>query len=485
MLLSRLENPVALDDGLRHFAMGQSIANQGIEAADWSRFFFAGYFSNHPIDPWFLSDVLYAPLASLGVFTALRIVSLSGVFLLLLSFLFAARKWKASPTVTCTCIALLLFFEPSFFYRLLVGRPYVWMTPLSVLVSVSVLWRQYWLLVVSLTIAFLLSHLFVFPLLLALVGVLWLLSLRDWKAVSWLCIAIATGLLLGFFLHPDGGAYVAYLVDVFLRVPFLTGLEFGTEMQSGFSMGFRVLVMLAVLALLHAGYFKSGMSIRQYHRTGLSFLLLVNLIFLLLFLRYSRSIDFLWPLLLLSFLVLLSERPEALTVAVDRLVPPSLRIHPVLPPLITLLLCASVFAGVQGALYSSDETRSLRTYQNALADLPAGSRVLNVDWHFFMPAVLVRPDLKYATGIDPSFTSLDNPNVQRLLTEIRTDAWRNEKTAVEARQWMSALLAEYPSDFLVFFQKRHADWTSFLAEELHLPVHAINETVIVFDVRGL
>ena len=116
-LLLKLQNPVSLDDGLRHFAMGRMISERGIASASWSTWLPQSYFGTHVVDPWFLSDVLLAPLSSLGVTAALKLLCLLSVTLLLCSFGYVAKLWKLQSGALAALFVLLVFFEPNFLYR--------------------------------------------------------------------------------------------------------------------------------------------------------------------------------------------------------------------------------------------------------------------------------------------------------------------------------------------------------------------------------
>lgn len=484
-LLARLENPVALDDGLRHFAMGRLMLEQGIGNAHWSQFFSQGYFAHHSLDPWFLSDIVFMKLVPLGSILALKIFTLLSVGFLLAVLLYALRAFRTPPVTAAIGVLLLMFFEPSFFYRLLVARPYELVTPFALLIPVAAIMKRPSLIALSIALSVLLSQVFLFPLFIACACVLWRLTLREWLPAAELFSWILLGVLLGFFFHPEPLSYATYVLRTFVRIPFIPGIQLGTEMQSGVLLGFRMFCITAVIALLHASLFRDGMTSRDYQQSGLSLLSFLAGFFLLLFLLWTRAIDFLWPILVLLLIRILSLKPGIFQETITHLLPSRFRIKPLILYLLFFMLVASVFAGVQGALYASDETRSLRPYADALSEIPAGSTILNVDWHFFMPAVLVRPDLKYATGIDPSYTYLDNPEALRLLAQLNTPEFRSSPTANGTREWLQQILSEYPSDYLVLLTSRHKEFVAVLKEQLGLKDVSKSEEVAVFDVRTI
>ncbi len=456
LLLLQLENPVSLDDGLRHFAMARLMTEQGIGTAEWSQFFSHGYFAHHSVDPWFLSNLAFIPLLSFGPVLALKLFALCSVFLLLISFLYACSVFRASPLVTAVGIGLLLFFDPSFFYRLLVARPYELVTPFAVIIIAAAISKRSFLIGIALTLCVLLSQIFIFPLLIALLAVAWRISLRDWREAGTLLFWISFGVLIGFWLHPDSLEYVLYMHDTFLRIPLLPGVRLGVEMQSGFVLGSRVVVVLGILTLLHVVLLKEGMTYRKYLQSGLFFLAALTGLFTVLFFFWARSIDFLWPILILLLVLSLSVSPGIFSRTIAAMLPrkfcPSLRIR----VFVLFLLLSSVFLAMAYTLTATDADRSLEVYAQALQNIPADSSMLTVDWHFFMPAVLVRPDLKYATGIDPSYTYLDNPRVLELLASLGTPKFKSSPTESDLREWLQNILALYPSDYLVLFRSKHA-----------------------------
>ena len=462
-----LKNPVALDDGLRHFAMGRLIVLQGIDAGQWSHFLFAGYFSTHRTDPWFLGDLLFVPLVRFGPVLALRIFALGSSALLLGVFLWACRLFRIPSVATALLLILLVAFEENFFYRLLLGRPFVLLTVLSVLLTIAILRRQPIIVAVALSAAVLLSHLFVFPLLIVAAGVLWRVSLREYKQASVLFFVAFVGMCVGVALHPAAGDYLQYFMTTFLRGPFLIGLDISKEMRSGLLFDLRSLFALAVIALLHVVLFQNGYSCARYHRSGLTFLAGIVLFFAVLFLLWMRSIDFLWPFTILFLIVLLHEEPTLIQETTKRLFPASRRLRIGVFSTLTVALCGSVYIHEARALITTDDRRSLQMYADALRDVSPGARILNVDWHFFPPAVAVRPDLRFATGIDPSFTFLVDPQASSLLLELLTPTFQSAPQPQDVRRWLRELRNTFPpADVLVLYRDRHAALVDVLSRNL-------------------
>ncbi|MSR67619.1 hypothetical protein EXS65_02230 [Candidatus Peribacteria bacterium] len=483
ILLFSLQNPVSLDDGLRHFAMARLMSEQGIAAADWSRFFSHGYFAHHTVDPWFLSNVAFIPFLPLGPILGLKLFALFLILLLLVVFLYACFVFRTPPIVSAVSVGLLLFFDPSFFYRLLLGRPYELITPLAVLIIIAAISKRPFLIGLSLMLCVLLSQIFIFPLLIAFTAVLWRLSLCEWKEARMLLTWVFLGLFAGFFLHPDSLQYAFYIRDTFLRIPLLPGIELGLEMQSGFRLGSRLLVIVGIVTLLHSVLFKEGITLRQYGECGLSFLIFLTLLFITFFLLWARAVDFLWPTLILLLTLLLSVSPGIFSRTMIAILPKKLSGNRRMGFYILLLLLASVVFSMHRTLRASDGDRSLETYTQALRFVPQGAMVLNVDWHFFMPAVLVRPDLRYATGIDPSYTYLDSPKALGLFASLTTPKFQSSPTEEEVRAWLKEILALYPSDYLVFFRGRHETIITKLEKDLKMIDVSGSREVAVFRAK--
>ncbi len=483
-LLARLENPVSLDDGLRHFAMARLMMEQGIGAADWSQFFSYGYFANHSVDPWFLSNLAFIPLLPFGPVLALKFFAIVSTVLLITSFFYAFRSFQTPHLVAAIAIGLLLFFEPTFFYRLLLGRPFSLINPLAVLIVVAALRKQSILLCITLALSVFLSQVFLFPLLIALACIVWRLSLREWweanAIVSWSLL----GVFLGFLFHPDATQYFFYILDTFVRIPFIAGMQLGSEMQSGIFASTRIFAILAVVVLLHGGLVRAGVSVRKYNESGLSLLAGLTLFFFLLFLLWTRSIDFLWPIAMLLLVRFLSAFPGLFMETLTQIMPRRFRFSPRFGVLIPLLLCASSFTAAASSLVETDQDRSLSVYTDALSVIPQGSRVLNVDWYFFMGAVAMRPDLRYATGIDPSYTYLDNPEALQLLVSLNTPDFQQSPADHDVRAWLQDIVRIHPSEYLVLFRKGHEAVIDRMENGLFMKDLSKSSRIAVFKLDG-
>ncbi len=466
LLLFSLKNPVSLDDGLRHFAMARLMSEQGIHSASWGQFFSHGYFAHHTVDPWFLSNLAFVPLLPFGSVLALKVFALIAIAFLIFSFLYAFHEFHTPLLTAAIAIVLLLFFEPTFLYRLLLARPYELVTPLAVVIVVAAMQKRPMLVGAALMLCVLLSQVCIFPIAIALVCVLWRFSLRQWEEATLLLSWVVASSLAGLFFHPHPIAYLFYLRDTFIHIPFLPGLQLGSEMHSGLFASRRVFVFIAVIVLLHGGLTRAKTTWKIFHESGLSLLAFLTVFFLALFLLWERAIDFLWPMTILLLVRLLSVRPGLFTETLRCLMPRKFVFRPVIGTLIVLLLCGSSFVATAKPLIETDHDRALSLFTEALSSVPRGSTLLNVDWHFFMGAVEVRPDLQYATGIDPSYTYLDDPKALELLSELNTPKFQSSPTPDDVHVWLREMTTEYPSDFLILFRSYHAALTAQLETEL-------------------
>ena len=254
-------------------------------------------------------------------------------------------------------------------------------------------------------------------------------------------------------------------------------MELGSEMHPGVLLGFRTLVMIAVAILLAVELKREGMTRHECAQSGLTLLGGLTFVFGLMFLRWVRAIDFLWPILILFIGLMLSVRPGLFGRTFERLQPRGVRVRPSIVHLLLCLLCLVVFAGVQGALVATDNQRPLASFLVALHDVPAGSRILNPDWHFFMPAVAVRSDLLYAGGMDPSFTYVDSPAAARRMAELISPADQSTVAPPDAKAWLEGMTALYPSQYLVLFTARHQAFIAAL--EAQTSLHNISEEPLI------
>ena len=107
-----------------------------------------------------------------------------------------------------------------------------------------------------------------------------------------------------------------------------------------------------------------GITREECARSGLTLLGGLAVLFGLMFLRWVRAIDFLWPILILFVGLMLAMRPGLFGRMFLRLTPRSIRIRSSIVSAVIVLLCLVVFVGVQGALVATDTQRPLASFQS-------------------------------------------------------------------------------------------------------------------------
>lgn len=447
-VLLPLKNPVSLDDGLRHYMMGKEMGEQGIlQVRGWSRWFFAGYLHDHPVDPWFLSDVLYLPFTVFPLIPALKLFALFSIAFLLASFLLCLRSMRVGPVASAFLVFLLLFGNQEFTFRLLFGRPFVVVTAVTMLLFLCVIRQRPLLVAILMAVATLLSQLFVFPFVISILGCALFWWRGESKVSLRLFLASMIGLTFGFLLHPFPLEYVRYIWLIFLPTSSTGFPDRGSEMFSGFGNEGLLFVVGGLIVLLHVLWMKK----RKLKIIEQSVLLLeaIVVMFLILFLLYSRAIDFLWPFVLLLLGVLLAHEGHTLR-KIGTIVFPAGVHRVVLMLCLMLLLCALFFLSGAVNLLAYDRERSLIPMQRALEKLPPRSRVLNVDWDTFPFLVAVRPDLQYAFGMDPIFIYASNSGSYALIRMTHSIVrLPDERKYLDAKRWVEALTAIHPSDYVL------------------------------------
>ncbi|MDO8649317.1 MAG: hypothetical protein Q7R81_06065 [Candidatus Peregrinibacteria bacterium] len=445
-----LRNPVALDDGLRHFAMARLLQEQGIaNAPGWNAFLYEGYFHDRVLDPWFLSHVLLLPLTPLSAHIALKISALVSLVALSGSFILLLRSYGLRARTSAIFLLILLFADQQFLGRLLLGRPYALLTAFVVLTLYAVHKRSTLLLFAIAVATPLLSQLFVFTLLLALGGAIWLCTIRQERPSGIaMLIASITGTGIGIALHPHSAEYLTYLWTVFLRIPFLKAdVPLSNEMHSGFLhlTGISVAIALGLIILLTAASLKSKRSTRRkLHRAEVTFLACAAILCTLGFALWIRMIDILWPILIALLARIVSIDPKA-PLDLLQLLPRSRAIAILFPILVALQIII-----VPAMLLKRDAQNSLEPLAG-IESIPPHTRVLNADWDLFFAFVYLRPDLRYALGIDPSLTYLTDPDVLKNLQALETSS-----SDAQSRSIVRALLRTYPSDVLIFSEERYS-----------------------------
>jgi hypothetical protein len=480
-VLWRYPTTIGTDDSLRHFAMGQRLWLEGFWAGyGWQSFLTFGFLADHIVDPWFLADVAFAVLSPLGLVDAVRAFTLLSIAVLLGSALLVFHWLRVPPLRQALLLLLFVLWQPDFYYRLLLGRPFVLQTAFALLVLGAVLARRPWWVALGLLVAVPTSQLFVFPLALALVGSVWLWCEGEREMARRCLLATLGGGLLGLvLLQPAPVAYVSYLVAVFVRIPFLSSVELSGEMQGGLtSLPWALPVFVVTLGLQGWTWWR-GWSWVDVRRSGLLLLDALLVVLFVMHLQWSRAMDILWPVTLLALALALRfawaqatswPRQRTACLAAGAL----------------LVLGVSVMNvwGVGAVLDDLVPKQSLGRYVQPLSVLPGGARVLNTNWESFAPLVAIRPDLQFVQGIDPSFAYLADPMVYKLFSVFGLRGYPG--LAIDPVAWLEAARRRFPDeDFLVLERSTFVDVLPSLEQGWRLPDLTPGMALATYDLRGL
>lgn len=465
-ILSLLQNPVAIDESLRHIAMAKIMAKEGIlSQSGWGNFFYHGYFTQRNSDPWFLYHVLLVPFANLPTALVQKIVILSSTAFLGSIFMYICRWLRLSPLATSVLLGILLLGNMQNTLRIFLARPAILLVAISLLCYAFMAQKHWELLFVTLVFATLLSHLFVFPLLIIGVGVLWRWSEQK-NEEGFLLVTIAgLAVSLGLWLHPQSANYWQYLLTIFTKLPFLLQLDVGTEMMSGFGREASLLALVGVITFaLLAGAERYNYSLQKYHKSGLSILFTIVAVQLIGFFIWVRMIDFLWPLAVVLLASLFSMEPKIFQKTLPEILPEKLR-NTHLYLLVFCILLGTNTGKLFHAHWSQDQSKSLQTIAVALQDVPAGSNVLNFDWDLFPMLMSVRPDLHYARGMDPGFNYLVDKRTGPLIATKDTlqhpNIWLQQTLQVFAGTDALIIRSDKHPQLLEFFRSTNSLRSSY------------------------
>ena len=458
LALSLLRHPLALDDGLRHFAMARLMAERGIGSiSGWGVFFSRPIYQTLNCDPWFLSDVLLIPFTVLPIGPALKVFTLVSVAAVLGSLLLILKHLRLPHLLTVLAILLLAFGNQDFTFRMLIARPFTLMTALILVLYWSILARKPLITTGLIALSFLLSHLFVFPIAICALAILLGLLMGKKREAVHLALAVLCGLLIGLLLHPHAIIYLQYLFTVFFRIPFLVHtLSLGNELRPAGLASAAVGTVVLLVFLLHILLMRRGVTMEVFLRKNI---VLADLIVIGLFgvyLSWMRGIDLLWPMILILLAQLSSLAPDELLFTISR------RLKPWIGALlITYVLLSN--ATIMIDRWQSDAKRDLSPFAADLANIPTGASVLNTDWDLLPIYLAVRPDLRYAIGMDPAWTYLDNERASALVQMMHSTTFERADPVIDATKWLDQLLREYPADYLVISKKRYPNFSRQLA----------------------
>jgi hypothetical protein len=481
MLLS-LKNPTSLDDGLRHFSMAFQMREQGILVVPgWSMFLVEGYFKNNPVDPWFLSDVLLIPFTIFPVAKGLQLFVVCEIALLFTSFLLVLRSLRLPPANATIFLLVLVFGDMQFLGRFLLGRPYALMTTLMLFVLYACLERRYILLSLLLMIGVLLSQLFVFSLFLCACAFFVCLLKKDYRQAILLSSATVIGVALGLLLHPHSFLYIDYLVTVFLKIPFLKSIGLSSEMKSGLVDG----AFLSVICILSIGFL---FAVRLVEKHSVSWLLKQRSVLYLTvcvlplsvaFCIWVRTIDVLWPLLIVWLASIFVLDRTALWDTLSKLLPKKTKAMRALQ-YVTILVCIAEIVIMPYLFMRDDHLHALDRYKN-IALIPANVKVFNFDWDFFALFSLLRPDLQFTSGIDRSFTYLTDPDVSIAVHQLEQERYKNP-SAADVQKIVDAVLKTYPAEYVVLTHGKFEPVIQALKSNQAFGLLSDNKTLAIYAV---
>lgn len=457
--------------------MAQLMAEQGILAiGGWGDVLYHGYFTQRNSDPWFLYHVLLVPLTQFSPAVAQKIIILLSVVLLSSVFIAACRHLKLSPLSTSVLLAILLLGNIQFTLRAFLARPALILSALTVLCYLLILKRQWELLFGLLVFCTLLSHLFVIPLFILALCVLWHWSRFQDAEGFVLAFIVMSAVLLGIWLHPQSQNYLHYLATIFTKLPFLLHLDVGTEMKSGFGREATLLAMLGVITLaLLAGIAQHKATLRLYHEQGITLLGSIVGIMCAGFFIWVRMIDFLWPFCLLFLATIISLQPYSISKTLPELLPKKLR-HPHVYLLVLMIILGTHTGKLFHTYWQDDAHKSLEPARAALHTIPSGTKVLNVDWDVFPMLMSVRPDLQYARGMDPGFNFLLDRRSEQLFANTI------ERTHPAA--WYKHALEVFPdTEVFVLWSHRHPELLALFRSTPALQTVYPQDTISVFKIQ--
>jgi hypothetical protein len=455
------EDPLHLDDGLRHMAFASQIWVKGIHG--WGDYFFAGYFSSRDFDPWFLAHLSYLPFTLLGPVEGLRWLTVTYALVLCAAFCLLLLRLRLSLYQISFLLVALVWGSTLFNWRLLSGRPLILASALLLLVVWAVLARRPLWIGVFLTVCFLFSHLFVFTWLVAMLGSAWLFLRGERSMSGRVLLAAVIAPVLGVVVHPQPVLYLTYLHEVFLVIPWLRAMGLGTEFTPGMLIPDpSVLVVIGLIVWFYWDIGK-GTSWVSLVKSQAFFVGLLALVFGICWLFWVRAIDFFWPLLL-------AAAASAWQLRVNLKLGSGPKLMRSLLPVACLFFAVH---WVTRILVSTEPPPSGNLVGYRL-DVPAGSRILNLDWEVFAPMFFHRTDVKYARGMDPTFDHIDDFKRASLLDQVfssrqqppwavgagllagdKSVLYPAENTSIDRELWLKVILDEYRPNFLVLKRGRH------------------------------
>lgn len=293
-ILFSSSEPYGLDAGLRHSVTAQQSLTSDLHTS-------------------LFPDLVNEPLVGLTPITVLKLTTLWQMCLFIWAFHLILRRLHVGSQLQAVFIGILLLGSELFTIRLLLGGPSVLSTAVFFFSLWAIIQRRYIVLAGLTAISVLLSHMFVFILVLCAVSALWSVWCEHGRLRSAFRILASTlvGVSLGVILHPQDQIYKSYIFEVFMVSPF-SNLGIGKEFASGLLHAepsiFFFLGLVPVLVVLVGR--QLGQKYLFSHRATFVLLLTLTAVFLGSYLAWQQILDYLWPLLLLTSAALLSCSPQ-------------------------------------------------------------------------------------------------------------------------------------------------------------------------------
>lgn len=354
----------------------------------------------------FLIPFTYFPDPILG----LRVAGFAITSFLLLAFFWSLKRLKVAAKFLWPF--LLFFSSPLVSYHLIMARPHVVSLGLGALLysflAVENLWGIFF---ASLGISF--FHLSLFWSALLILGVFFIVKFFVEKVLVWQSVLVAlAGLVAGWLLRPNpwGATKIAYVQIAQLMLVKQAGIPLHSGMELyplpwgdlGFFALFLALWLVAILVFVRARVGRRTESARQVVILWSSFILSVIFWLMTMFVA-ERSFDF-WAVFGVIFMAsvftyLLRDKVKIFVATFGA----------------AIFIIMAVYGIYQIGKFLNTVGTDARRFQPAMEWLKNNSKsgdvVFNVSWDYFPELFFWNTKNFYASGMDPIFQYVYNPNM--------------------------------------------------------------------------
>lgn len=304
-------------------------------------------------------------------------------------------------------------------------------------------WPSIWLGLIA-GFGFLLSHggwslLLVMQVVFVGVQGIWLrwIEHRSWREIVrsssvFVFLGTLVGIGLGWIVHPNAAELWPFLrvqlIDVAIRPP--QGIALGAEWQSPGIGGVVSLMGISFLVLLAMSLLLTMYSKKEIEADRKRLVVLVGACVLVLMVLLFKSVRFVeYAAFLIAFLLaLLIECIDwSLVMKGQFHVFPFKRLLSTRVVCLVIGLLSCVVLSVQGSLafQSLHDQTQYRVVPVAaaafLSRLPSGVRLFHASWDLFPSLFSVAPQLKFMSGLDPTFLAMQDHQLAEVLQGIRED----------------------------------------------------------------